>query len=72
MNTPAYRQAYMANLNAQIANNNKNLQANRGQPALNQYVNNGGTPPPSFTSGYLVPSNAVGYVQAKGTKVVKR
>lgn len=52
MNSQAYRQAYMANLNAQVANNNKNLQANRGQPALNQYVNNGGTAPPSFSSAY--------------------
>lgn len=59
-----YRQTYMANLNAQVAINNKNLQANRTQPALNQYVTNGGTPPP--------PSNAIGYVQAKGTKVWTR
>jgi hypothetical protein len=63
MNTAAYRQAYMANLNAQASINNKNLQANRTQPALNQYVSNGGTPPPSY---------ATGYVQAKGTKVYTR
>lgn len=64
MNTPAYRQAYMANLNAQVAINNKNLQANRGQPALNQYNNN--------INGVTMPQNAVGYVQAKGAKVNRK
>ena len=42
MNTPEYRKAYLANLNLEMSNNNKNLLANKGNPALNQYVQNGG------------------------------
>ena len=42
MNTPEYRKAYLANLKLEILNNNKNLAANKGNPALNQYVQNGG------------------------------
>jgi triphosphoribosyl-dephospho-CoA synthetase len=42
MNTPEYRKAYLANLKLEVSNNNKNLLANKGNPALNQYVQNGG------------------------------
>ena len=42
MNTPEYRKAYLANLKLEASNNNKNLLANKGNPALNQYVQNGG------------------------------
>ncbi len=42
MNTPEYKKAYLANLKLEVQNNNKNLVANKGNPALNQYVQNGG------------------------------
>lgn len=42
MNTPEYRKAYLANLQLEISNNNKNLAANKGSPALNQYIQNSG------------------------------
>jgi hypothetical protein len=42
MNTPEYRKAYLANLKLEISNNNKNLAANKGNPSLNQYIQNGG------------------------------
>ncbi len=38
MNTSEYRKAYMANLKLEISNNNKNLVANKGNPALKQYT----------------------------------
>lgn len=37
-----YRKAYLANLKLEVSNNNTNLLANKGNPALNQYVQNGG------------------------------
>jgi len=42
MNTPEYRKAYLKNLNLEISNNNKNLAANKGNPAANQYIQNTG------------------------------
>jgi hypothetical protein len=42
MNTLEYRKAYLANLKLEVSNNNKNLLANKGNPALIQYVQNGG------------------------------
>ena len=42
MNTQEYRKAYLANLKLEASNNNKNLSANKGNPALNQYAQNGG------------------------------
>ena len=42
MNTPEYRKAYLANLKLEVSNNNKNLLANKENPALIQYVQNGG------------------------------
>lgn len=42
MNTPEYRKAYLANLNSQISNNNKNLAANNGSPSAQQYIQNTG------------------------------
>ena len=63
MNTPEYRKAYLANLKLEVSNNNKNLAANKGNPALNQYVQNG---------GQVVGASALLWkgvnTQAKGTK----
>jgi len=42
MNTSEYRKAYLANLKLEMSNNNKNLVANKGNPAVNQYIQNGG------------------------------
>ena len=42
MNTPEYRKAYLANLKLEVSNNNKNLLANKENPALIQYIQNGG------------------------------
>lgn len=42
MNTPEYRKAYLANLNLEITNNNKNFAANKGNPATHQYIQNSG------------------------------
>lgn len=42
MNTPEYRKAYLKNLKLQISNDNKNLMANKGNPALQQYIQNTG------------------------------
>ena len=39
MNSPQYRNAYMANLKLEISNNAKNLRANLGAPALTQLQN---------------------------------
>ena len=44
MNTPEYRKAYLASLQQQISNNNKNLIANKGHPAAQQYIQNTGQP----------------------------
>ena len=63
MNTPEYRKAYLANLKLEISNNNKNLAANKGNPALNQYVQNGGQVVGASNLLWKV-DNA----QAKGTK----
>jgi len=64
MNTPEYRKGYMANLQMQIDINNKYLVANKGNPALQQYIKDSGQQVlgilPSFT-----PMN----VEAKGTKI---
>lgn len=63
MNTPEYKKAYLANLKLEVSNNNKNLVANKGNPALNQYVQNG---------GQVVGASALLWkgdnTQAKGTK----
>jgi len=40
MNTPEYRKAYLENLKLQISNDNKNLLANKGNPAAQQYIQN--------------------------------
>ena len=42
MNKPGYRKAYLENLKLQISNNNKNLVANNGNPAAQQYIQNSG------------------------------
>lgn len=42
MNNPEYRKAYLANLKKEAANNNKNLCANKTQPAATQYMQNSG------------------------------
>lgn len=44
MNTPEYRKSYLANLKLQISNDNKNLAANKGNPAPQQYIQNTGQP----------------------------
>jgi hypothetical protein len=41
MNSPQYRNAYMANLKLEISNNAKNLRANLDTPALTQLQNPG-------------------------------
>ena len=65
MNTPEYRKAYLANLKLEISNNNKNLSANKGNPALNQYVQNGGQVVGAST---LLWKGEQTNTQAKGTK----
>ena len=50
MNTPAYRKAYMENLNREVSNNNKNSTANKTNPAYNQYVAATGTTIPGMTT----------------------
>ena len=40
MNTPEYKKQYLNNLKLEISNNNKNLLANKNQPATNQYIQN--------------------------------
>jgi len=42
MNTPQYRKAYLDNLKLEMSNNNKNLAANKGNPATQQYIQNTG------------------------------
>jgi hypothetical protein len=42
MNTLEYRKAYLENLKLQISNDNKNLLANKGNPAAQQYIQNTG------------------------------
>jgi hypothetical protein len=42
MNTPEYRKAYLKNLKLEISNNNKNFQANKGNPSVHQYIQNSG------------------------------
>jgi len=42
MNKLEYKKAYLANLKLEVSNNNKNLLANKGNSALNQYIQNGG------------------------------
>jgi len=42
MNTPEYRKAYLANLKLDISNNTKIEQANKGNPVVKQYIQNGG------------------------------
>jgi hypothetical protein len=42
MNTPEYRKGYAEYLKLQIANNDKNLMANKGNPAAQQYMQNTG------------------------------
>ena len=48
MNSPQYRNAYMANLKLEISNNAKNLKANVGdkETALKQYIQNISKPAP--------------------------
>ena len=38
MNSPAYKSKYMATLKAQVSNQTRNEVANRGSPAVAQYV----------------------------------
>lgn len=42
MNSPAYKKAYLQNLKLEVANNNKNFTANKGNPAANQFIQNTG------------------------------
>lgn len=42
MNATEYRKAYLENLKLQTLNNNKNLAANNGNPAAQQYMQNTG------------------------------
>lgn len=42
MNTPEYRKSYLENLKLQISNDNKNLKANKGNPSIQQYIQNTG------------------------------
>jgi hypothetical protein len=62
MNTPEYRKAHMANLKSEIKNNTKNLVANKGTPAVQQYIQNSGQQVLGIST--FTPTN----VQAKGTK----
>jgi hypothetical protein len=39
-----YKKAYLENLKLQISNDNKNLIANKGNPAAKQYIQNTGQP----------------------------
>jgi hypothetical protein len=62
MNTPEYRKAHMANLKLEIKNNTKNLVANKGNPSVQQYIQNSGQQVLGVST--FTPTN----VQAKGTK----
>lgn len=42
MNTPEYRKAYLENLKLEISNNNKHFEANKGNPAAQQFIQNTG------------------------------
>lgn len=42
MNNPGYRKAYLENLKLKLSNENKNLVANNGNPAAQQYMQNSG------------------------------
>ena len=53
MNSPQYRNAYMANLKLEISNNAKNLKANVGNPAVTQYIQNISKPAPAVTQYIL-------------------
>lgn len=64
MNTPEYRKAYLANLNSQISINNKNLAANKGSPATQQYIQNSGQPILGVSPFKSQTTN----IQEKGTK----
>jgi len=64
MNTPGYKKAHMANLQAQINNNNRNYVANKGSPSANQYMKNSGQQLLGVPS-YIAETN----VQAKGTSI---
>jgi len=46
-NTPEYRNAYLANLQQEIKNNNKHAASNQGSmnPATRQYIQNSGHVP---------------------------
>jgi len=76
MNTPQYRQQYMNNLKMEISNNNRNLNANRGQPAVCQFLHNtnqSGAYNPYITNIQPVTIKPVSSIQpmnlqAKGTK----
>ena len=64
MNTPEYRKAYLANLKVETSNNHKHLVANKGTPAVNQYIQNGGT----VIGSSSCKSEANTHTQSKGTK----
>ncbi len=64
MNTPGYRKAYMANLQSQINNNQRNYAANKGNPSTHQYMKNGGPQMPGVST-----FNSETNVQAKGTPI---
>jgi hypothetical protein len=65
MNTPQYRKQYLNNLKTEIANNNKNLSANRNQPATSQYIQNTNQP----VLGVSTFKSNITNVQAKGTRI---
>lgn len=65
MNTPEYRKAYLANLNLEISNNNKNLAANKGNPAAQQYIQNSGQ---QILGVSTFKGNQPSNIKSKGTK----
>ena len=63
MNTPEYRKAYLANLQMETKNNNKNLVANKGNPSAQQYIKNSGHEVLGIST-FTTPTN----IEAKGKK----
>ena len=71
MNTPQYRQQYMNNLKMEISNNNRNLIANKGQPAVCQFLQNTNQSGSPYITNIQPVSSIqpmMTNVQAKGTK----
>jgi hypothetical protein len=67
MNTPEYRKSYLANLKVEMTNNNKNFVANKGNPAVNQYIQNDGQVVGASTFKNKTITQLTN-TQAKGTK----